>query len=188
MVAYPRELERLARLADGGEVTIRPIRPEDAPLEQEFVQGLSAESRYFRFLDTIKQLTPKMLRHFTEIDYDRHMALIAVAKQDGREIEVGVARYITTRTADTCEFALVVADAWQRRGLGRILMEALIQVARARGLRLMFGDVLASNGAMLGLMRRLGFCVERSPDDPMLRRVLFRLRRPDGVEPAPVGA
>lgn len=178
MPAYPSKLERWVELPDGARVLLRPIRPDDADMEQAFVRGLSAESRYFRFMDTLRELTPEMLRRFTEIDYDRHMALIAVAPGP---VEVGVARYIAGHSGTTCEFALVVADAWQGRGLGRRLMSALIDAARAHGLLTMFGDVLLANHAMLRLMRRMGFVLESSPDDPMLRRVVLDLRVPAGA-------
>lgn len=72
-------------LADGTAVSIRPIRPEDAAIEQEFVRKLSHESRYFRFMDTVRELSPRMLAHFTQVDYDRHMALTTVTERDGRE-------------------------------------------------------------------------------------------------------
>lgn len=176
MADYPSELERIVQLPDGTQVLIRPIRPSDADIEQAFVRGLSAESRYFRFMDTLRELTPAMLRQFTEIDYDRHMALIAVLEGPDGPVEIGVARYIAGSTGTTCEFALVVADAWQGRGLGRRLMGALIDAARAHGLATMFGDVMASNHGMLHLMKRIGFALESSPDDPHLCRVLLDLR------------
>jgi len=177
MAHYPRELERTIRLPDGEIVRIRPIRPADREIEQAFVQGLSPESRYFRFLDSLTQLSPQMLQHFTDIDYQRHMALIAVTEASAREVEIGVTRYVVFPPADTaCEFAIVVADAWRRRGLGRALLTALIEVARSRGLGSMYGDILASNSGMLGFVSGLGFRIEHNPEDPQLRRAVLELQ------------
>jgi acetyltransferase len=176
MGLYPQELERVVTLPDGVTVTIRPIRPADRAIEQAFVQGLSPESRYFRFLDTLTELSPQMLQHFTDIDYQRHMALIAVAEADGAQVEVGVTRYVVTEPGETCEFAIVVADRWQGRGLGACLLQALIEVARARGLKTMYGEVLASNSSMLKFVSRMGFRIEPHDEDRQLRRAVLELQ------------
>src|SRR3970040_2411692 len=94
MQPYPSHLVQRLTLGDGTAVTIRPIRPEDEQIEQEFVRNLSDESRYFRFRDAVRELSPRMLAHFTRVDYDRHLALIAVTRQGGQEIQIGVARYV----------------------------------------------------------------------------------------------
>jgi acetyltransferase len=172
---YPTHLISSWKPASGPAVTIRPIRPEDAGMEQDFVRGLSPHSRYFRFMDTLRQLTPAMLARFTQIDYDREMALIATVEEDGHETEVGVCRYVAHPDGETCEYAIVVADAWQRRGLGRRMLQLLIEVARSRGLRTMLGYVLAGNAGMLSLSRSLGFTVSDSREDPMVRRTTLTL-------------
>ncbi len=172
---YPAKFVRTWELPDGRSVMIRPIRPEDAEIEHEFVKGLSAESRYFRFMDTLRELTPKMLVRFTQIDYEREMAFIATIVEGGREVEIGVARYVTNPDGETCEFALVVTDTWQRRGLGRRLMEMLIEVARLRGLQAMVGHILAHNRGMLELCTDLGFAIGESPEGPTLRRAMLPL-------------
>jgi acetyltransferase len=156
-------------------VTLRPIRPEDAGIEQAFVRGLSEESRYFRFMDALRELTPQMLARFTQIDYDREMAFIATVTVEERESEIGVCRYITNPDAESCEYAIVVADEWQRRGLGRRMMVALIDVARGRGLREMIGHILAQNRGMLSLCAELGFSINDSPDGPDVKRVVLAL-------------
>jgi acetyltransferase len=175
---YPEEMEATVRLPGGEWVKIRPIRPEDATLEQDFVAALSSESMHFRFQSALKSLTPAMLARFTQIDYDREMALVAVLEEHGAEREIAVARYITMPDGKTCEYAIVIADAWQGRGLGRILMSAIIETARARGLETMVGWVLASNTAMLGLCAELGF-VQVPDDDPYTKKVALDLRTPD---------
>jgi acetyltransferase len=169
---YPGDLVDDYHTADGTRLTIRPIRPEDATIEQEFVRGLSPESRYFRFMQAVSELTPQMLVRFTQIDYDREMALIAVHEQDdGSERQVAVARYTVDPDRESCEFALTVADEWQGQGIGFHLMSELMEVGRKRGLARIHGEVLAGNHNMMGLMRRLNFEIRTSPDDPDLKLV-----------------
>jgi len=163
------------QLADGATVTLRAIRPEDADMEQEFVRNLSQNSRYFRFMNTVRELNPAMLLRFTQIDYDREMAFVAVREEGGREIEIGVTRYVAGPDTQTCEFALVVADAWQGKGLGRRMLERLIEVACSRGLRTMVGHILASNQPMLGLCGKLGFRISNHPEDAFSKRAVLDL-------------
>ncbi len=164
---YPPELETTWQLPDGTDVSVRPIRPEDAEIEQDFVQNLSAESKYFRFMQSMDKLTPMMLARFTQIDYDREMALVAVINEHTPEARIlGVARYVSNPDKKSCEFALTVADAWQKRGIGRQLMQRLMTVARDRGIEIMEGEVLSNNSKMLRLCERLGFRAARNPDEP----------------------
>ncbi len=173
---YPAHLIQEVQLADGTDIIIRPIRPEDAELEQEFVRRLSAQSRYLRFMQTIKELTPEMLMRFTQNDYDREMALLAVVDRNGEEgDEVGVTRYSIAPDGQSCEFALVVSDEWRHRGIGTLLMDALMEAARARGLKYMEGDVLSENTHMLSLCEELGFSISPVKDDPGMRYVHRRL-------------
>ncbi|MCG6888991.1 MAG: bifunctional acetate--CoA ligase family protein/GNAT family N-acetyltransferase [Gammaproteobacteria bacterium] len=165
---YPSHLVSEWQQADGTSITIRPIRPEDASIEQSFVRELSTESRYFRFMGTMNELTQQMLIRFTQLDYDRELALIAVYEQDGKEIELGVARYVINADRESCEFALVVADKWHNRGIGTRLMTALIDAARARGLKIMNGEIMGDNKNMLQLVKKLGFSIDRSAEDMSL--------------------
>lgn len=164
---YPHELETTWHLPDGTDVLVRPIRPEDAGIEQEFVDNLSDESKYFRFMQRMDKLTPLMLARFTQIDYDREMALVAVIKDHTPEAHIlGVARYISNPDRQSCEFALTVADSWQKKGIGRQLMQRLMGIAHERGLEIMEGDVLSQNRKMLRLCTRLGFRPSHENDDP----------------------
>lgn len=166
---YPEELVEQRLLDDGTAITVRPIRPEDADIEQEFVRMLSRETKRLRFMQTLDELSPAMLRRFTEIDYGQDMALI-VTEQDGTgaERQRGVARYAANPDGQSCEFAIVVADDRRERGIGTALMEGIMRAARAQGLVRMEGHVLADNTRMLQLMRDLGFSIRRAPDDPAL--------------------
>jgi acetyltransferase len=161
MADYPHHLIHPHRLFDGSEVVIRPIRPEDAAIEQAFVRGLSDDSRYNRFMGQLRELAPRKLEYLTTIDYDEHMALIATVTRDGGEIEIGVARYVVTPGTASCEFAIAVDDAWQGTGVAGILMLELMAAARSRGLKAMVGFVLASNHKMLKFCRQLGFELHR---------------------------
>lgn len=158
-------LPETTHVIGGTAVALRPIRPDDAPLEVDFVQRLSSESRYKRFMATVRELPTAKLRYLTQVDQVRHVALVATVRRDGREVLIGVARYVADAAGSGCEFAVAVDDAWQGTGLAGVLMHALIGVASARGLRTMEGSVLAANGPMLKFMRQLGFRLEHDPDD-----------------------
>jgi acetyltransferase len=160
---YPTHLESRWQLADGTDIFIRPIRPEDAEIEAAFVRDLSPRAKYFRFMHTLRELSTEMLVRFTQLDYDRELALLAVVAEGGKEIEIAVARYGINRDAESCEFAIAVADAWQAKGIGQRLMTTLMEAAKARGIRLMEGEVLAENTAMLDLMLHLGFSSRTHP-------------------------
>lgn len=166
---YPSELAQTLALRDGTAVELRPIRPEDAALEQRFVAELSEESRYFRFFYRLHELTPRMLARFTQVDYDREMALVAVAPDaaspGGRRF-IGVARYIANPDGESAEFAVVVADDWHRRGVARLLMSRLVACARKRGLARLQGSVLRANHDMLRFVASFGFSIADDPDDP----------------------
>ena len=178
---YPVHLIQEWQMNDGQVVTIRPIRPEDADMEQEFVKAMSDESRYYRFMDTLRELTQTMLVRFTQIDYDREMALVATIalevedNVDGiepPEKQIGVARYVVNPDGESVEFALAVGDDWQKCGIGRKLMTALIECARMKGYRAVVGDVLSTNAKMFRLMTSLGFTIHPHPDDTAVKRVV----------------
>lgn len=168
---YPTHLVSNWQLADGTDVVIRPIRPEDAELEQQFVRNLSEETRYFRFMNSVQELSESMLVRFTQIDYSREMALLAVTETHGKELELGVTRFAINPDGESCEFALVVADNMRGKGLGNKLMTALMDAARSKGIKVMEGEVLNNNASMLKLMKRLDFTVEASAEDDAVKKV-----------------
>lgn len=167
---YPSHLAISYQTNDGQTIDIRPIKPEDADIEQEFVQALSPETKYFRFMNTIRELSLSQLIRLTQIDYDREMAFIALTDVAGKETEIGVARYATNPDGESCEFAIVVSDDWQGKGVARRLMGVLIDSARASGLKYMNGDFLAENTRMLRFVSALGFVLSPHPDDSGLKR------------------
>ncbi len=178
-VRYPFDLVDVWHTRDGERVLIRPVHPQDLDLVQTFVRELSPESRYNRFHGAVKELTPGMARWATHVDYDRHMALIAVVYREGREIEIGAARYAVSADGETAEFAVAVADAWQGRGVGDRLLRGLIEVAARRGLRWMEGEILATNRGMRALARKLGFQSRARSGEARLVRVSRILRSED---------
>ena len=170
---YPNHLIEEWLLPDGATVTIRPVRPEDAEMEKAFFDNLSDESRYFRFMDTIRELSKPQLVRFTQIDYDRDMAFVAVQMDaTGNPVQIGVSRYVANPDGETVEFALTVADSWQKRGLGRKLMQTLIDCARSKGFSAVVGEVLSDNTKMLNLMTSLGFKILANPEDTSIKRVV----------------
>lgn len=172
---YPTYLVSDWQLSDGTNLTIRPIRPEDAALELEFVRNLSEESRYFRFMESVKELSEPMLVRFTQIDYSREMALVAVKEEPDRETLLGIARYAINPDGESCEFALVVADSVRGKGLGYKLMITLMDTARSKGIKIIEGEVFNSNAKMLQLMKSLDFNIYTNPDDDGIKIVRTEL-------------
>lgn len=185
---YPRHLVQVRRMRDGREWLLRPIRPEDAQPLQEFVRGLSEESRYMRFVSMLRELTPRMLARYTRIDYHRELALVATIQEPNpehrgllRERIIGFAHYLRNADGRGAEYALVIGDEWQRCGLGAQLMRALIEAAQEQGLTYIDGLVLGTNRPMLGLMSHLGFQIDPDEEDPGMRRVWLDLGETQGV-------
>jgi acetyltransferase len=158
------------RLADGTRIAIRAAQPEDAPLMQALVRGLSANSSYQRFFYPLHELPPATLTRFSHADPLHEMTLLAVVQQDGREVAVGMAQYAADWPHTSCEFALLVADAWQRKGIAARLLRNLVGVARAAGFERIEGEILADNLGMRGLLGKLGFAIGPHPDGGYLRR------------------
>mgnify|MGYP000329868391 FL=1 len=172
---FPSGLAHHFEIPDGERFLIRPIRPEDARLEQQLMAKLSDRTRFLRFMYTLRELTPAMLSRFTQIDYDREMALIAVRETPEGEQQVGVARYIIKLDGEGCEFAIVLADELQGRGLASRLFRDLIDVARDRGLKYMDGVALRENSNMIRLARELGFSITMDPDSTDMVKMLLKL-------------
>ena len=181
---YPSRWVQELTFADGREWTLRPIRPEDVAALQEFIRSLTKRSRYMRFVSMMRELTPRMLARYTQIDYHRELALVAtthVANPANRghtiEIIIGLAHYLRNPDGRGAEYALVIGDDWQRRGLGAKLMNKLIDAATEQGLEYIDGMVIGSNQPMLSLMTWLGFTNDPDPEDPAMRKVWMALPR-----------
>jgi acetyltransferase len=168
---YPTHLVRLWQSRTGRPVLIRPVARGDRDTLEAFVRALSPASRANRFFGGLASLSSEALDCATQIDYVQHMALLALVLDGGRERQVGAGRYVGTGVPGRCDFALVVADDWQRHGIGTELLSALMSIADAHGFESIGGDVLATNTKMLNLARKLGFQVKSIPREPTLRRV-----------------
>jgi len=171
IAAYPSHLARQRTLADGRQVVIRPVRPQDEAAEREFFDRLSAEARRMRFMKFVASVTDQLMHFYTHLDYDRRMAFVCEA---GARI-VGEARYGANPDGRSCEFGVMIADDWHKTGIAGLLMEALIAYARERRLETMEGVVLRENRDMLKFMRALGFEVAGEPQEPTLMRVVKKL-------------
>ena len=159
----------------GAPISIRPLRADDFEIEEAFIRGLSTATRSDRLLGGARAITPEYVARLTQVDYPRELALAATVMLEGRETLIGVARYVRDAAAAACEFALVVADAWQGHGVGKRLLEALIHAARRHGIGRMNGYVLSLNRPMLGLAIRFGFRPQRVPGDATLTEVRLEL-------------
>jgi len=162
---YPTRYVEPWRLRDGRSVVLRPIRPEDEPLEHELIAKLSPESSRFRFFYILKEITHEMLSRFCNIDYDREMAIIAEHTSDGKRRNVGVGRLIVEPGGETGEYAIVVADDFQGNGLGLKLLDMLIGIAHDKGLKSIYGIVLNDNTKMIELAKKVGFKAQQLSDE-----------------------
>ena len=151
---YPEELAQDVTLADGARIHLRPIRPDDQESLISFHDRLSSQTAYQRFFNVVKHLPATWAHFLVNVDYDRRLALVAEHDGGAGPTLVAVARYDCTGQSDTAEIAFVVQDDWQNRGLGMILLDALLRAAEARGIRRFRASVLASNTRMLGLLTR----------------------------------
>ncbi len=185
---YPTQLIDRWTLADGRRVTLRPVLPQDAELEQAMVRGLSREGRYHRYFAPIRELSPQALAALAQVDYRRHLALVVETFVDGEPLVVAEAQSVVADDGLRCEFAVVVADDWRRLGLATRLVEALCEHAHDARLERIEGDVIATNDAMIALLRRLGFALRRHPGDARLMQAALALRPAAAAPPARPGA
>lgn len=166
--AFPEALSGdhwIDSLRDGTPVLIRPLREADRERELAFVNGLSHRARRLRFLGDFKQLSPSQLNQLMNVDYAKRMAFIALLQDNGTLREIGVSRYSATTDESKCECAVTVADEWQNRGLGVLLMRHLIDYARRHGFKRMLSIDAITNEGMRDLASYLGFRRELDPAD-----------------------
>jgi acetyltransferase len=160
---YPTRYITPWKLSDGTEVLLRPIRPEDEPAEHEMLSSLSEDTLKTRFFSVIKDISHEWLILFCNIDYDRHMAIVAEMEENGKKRMIGVARLIMDQDLKSGEVAVLVQDRFQGKRLGTKFVGMLIGIARERGLEEIRADVLTENERMLNIFRRLGFTTHFVP-------------------------
>jgi len=166
---YPIQWTRVATTRDNATYRIRPIRAEDAARERAFIMGLSAESRYERMMYTMGEPSPELVDRFVRVDYHHNMAFVAVIGQDDDERIIGVARYAANGD-EGYEFAVVITDEWQARGVAATLSRLLFDYARIEGIRTLNAKILVSNNHMIEFAHWLGMSTRFSPEDPMVVR------------------
>jgi acetyltransferase len=165
---YPKELEDTITLANGLVLQIRPIRPEDEPGFLKLFSNLSPDEKRMRFQYAIQELSHYQAARMTQIDYDREMALVLVDNSSdkvGQEL-YGVVQISADPDNERAEYAIIVRREVAGKGLGRMLLQRMIEYTRKCGIREIFGQVLAENVPMLRVCRALGFESRQSPDDP----------------------
>ncbi|MCL9783227.1 bifunctional acetate--CoA ligase family protein/GNAT family N-acetyltransferase [Vibrio sp. S4M6] len=162
---YPVELEQKVQLKDNTLILLRPVLPEDEPLHSAFVKGVSKEDLYKRFFTEVGELNHEALAKLTQIDYDREMAFVAVhGEGDGKQI-LGVSRALIDPDNEVAEFAILIRSDLKRNGLGKILMEKIIQYCNEKGTKKLIGITMPSNQGMLKLASRLGFTLNVQFED-----------------------
>jgi acetyltransferase len=161
---YPADLIDVVRLSGGQRVLIRPVLPQDEALMSAFFSDLPARARNDRFLAAVPHLPAGLVKRFTNVDYESHVALVAEVFADGRETVVAEARYASGSDPAVAEFAVSVAAEWQDRGLASLLLCKLVRRAADAGITRMVGETLAANAKMLHLARKAGFAATPSAD------------------------
>ena len=161
---YPKEWERNVELRDETKVLVRPVRPEDEPLYGPFFSAVTQQDLRLRFFAPVKEFGHAFIARLTQIDYARAMAFIAIEEASG--MMLGVVRLHADVNYDSGEYAILVRSDLKGRGLGYLLMQMIIEYARAEGLKTIEGQVLSENTAMLAICRELGFAIAADPHDP----------------------
>lgn len=164
---YPTEYIKKVTLDDGTPITLRPIKPEDEPMEAEMFEKFSDETQRFRFFTRIKDISHELLLRYTQIDYDREIAIIAEHEDNGKKEMWGVSRLIADPYNDTAEFAIVVADPWQKRRLGSVLTDYILQIAHIRKIKRVYAVFLPDNIRIKAMFENRGFHI-RMKDDYMV--------------------
>ncbi len=162
---YPDELEFHEKTDDGKNIFIRPVTPEDASLFTKLFESLSPTSIYHRFFSAMKEISPAMLARFTQVDYDREIALTALDATSKNEKMFGIARVISDPDGNTGEFSILIGDPWHGQGIGANLLGRVLQIAKNRKMETIRGIVLRENRKMIALGKRLGF-TPRTDEDP----------------------
>jgi acetyltransferase len=168
---YPTTLIDIWRNKRGEQFVLRPVLPQDKPLLQEFYSSLSPLSRRMRFHGAVNSLSANTLNAMSEIDYDKHLALVVTFVSEGVETIVADARYVIDSSLNGGEFAIAVSDLWQRRGIAEQAMKGLCKAAKLQGLGWLWGEVLSNNSAMLGLMHKVGFYQSAAGEESSVVRV-----------------
>jgi len=157
---YPSKYISEWSTRDGEKILLRPIKPEDELLFKKLFSSLSAETKRFRFFEIIKELSHEKLTRFCNLDNDREIAIVAELQKKEKTI-IGVARLILDTSGNNAEFAVLVSDSWQGKGLGKKLVDSIIRIAKDKAVKSIYSDVIYNNKKMLGLAKKMGFRTEK---------------------------
>jgi acetyltransferase len=162
---YPTRYVTPWRLTDGTEAILRPIRPEDEPLEHEMLTSVSEETIRSRFYQNLKHISHALHVRSCNIDYDREMAIVAETREGSKKRLIGIGSLVIEAGGTLGEFSVIVHDAFQGRGLASKLLDILVGIASERGLREFYGFLEPTNGRMTALCEKLGMTRRRVSDD-----------------------
>ena len=169
---YPGQYEKTIVLADGEQIFLRPIKPTDDDLMLELFNSFSKETIHLRFFSFMKSIPQDQLEKFTHIDYEKQMAIVALVDEGSEERIIAVGRYnVLPSDPDEAEFAIVVQDDYQGRGIGAEILRHLVHIARLQGVRVIVGYILYDNSHMRALLRKSGLEVSRKNWDDGIMRV-----------------
>ncbi|MDP8242340.1 MAG: bifunctional acetate--CoA ligase family protein/GNAT family N-acetyltransferase [Candidatus Celaenobacter antarcticus] len=169
---YPSEYITEFTMSNGENVILRPVKPEDEHMEKEMFSNLSERTQRFRFFQLIKDISHDQLVRYTQIDYDREIAIIAEVTEDGQKKMAGVVRLIADQYNETAEFAIVIADPWQNMGLGNKFTDYIIDLAKSRGIQKIYANILVDNHIMLHMFRSRGFSMTKVEDSFYAEKVV----------------
>lgn len=169
---YPSEYITEYTMSNGEKAILRPIKPEDELMEKEMFSNFSERTQRYRFFQLIKDISHDELVRYTQIDYDREIAIIAIVKENGKEKMAGVVRLIADQYNETAEFAIVIADPWQNLGLGNKFTDYIMEIAKARGIQKIYANILADNHIMLHMFRSRDFKMIKTEDSFYAEKVI----------------
>jgi len=167
-VGYPEEFVTQRKLKDETPVVLRPIKPEDEPMWHNLLANCSKESIWFRFNGMVDHTTHEIGTRYCFIDYEREIGIVAEVKEDDHRKLVGVGRLVSDANHDEAEYAVIVVDRWHGRGLGGILTDYCLDVAKRWGVNRVVAQIAKNNTRMLAILRDRGFATDDSKDDVML--------------------
>ncbi len=169
---YPTEMEELITLKDGSKISLRPIRPEDEPFHADFINNVTKEDLYKRFFSDVGEFNHEALANLTQIDYDREMAFVAVDLSYANPHIIGVSRVLVTPDNSDAEFAILIRSDLKGKGLGRVLMNKIIDYCKSKNTRQISGMTMPTNRGMLTLAQKLGFELDVQFEDGVADMVL----------------
>jgi acetyltransferase len=170
---YPEHVVRPVRLKDGTPVVLRAIKPEDEPMWHGLLESCSAESIQMRFFSLIREFTHDMATRYCCIDYDREIAIVAeVETEPGERQLVGVGRLVTDPQHESAEYAVIVADAWQGKGLGLLLTDYCLEIAKEWNIRRVTAATLPHNQRMLRTFRNYDFTTQHNREEGVVTATL----------------